>query len=454
MLIIIEVILIVIFLIIGIETIIKLKNSEGKLMKDVRKPLLIRIDIIVVLTIIISILTIVNVFNAKPNNEYKPEFKDPISYTDTNFNTRLIKTVNSSIKSNYLISPYSIEIALSMLKEGAKDNTYDEINNLVNRKINSVSNDKVKVANAIFIKNKFKNYIEESFYNNLKNKYSSEILYDEFKTPKVINNWVNKNTSGMIPKILDTIDKDFVLGLANAIAIDVNWANSFECIGTRSEEFTKADNSKINVEMMHQTYKYDGTKYLDFDNIKGIILPYESGLEFVGIIPNDINEYINSMDSKSFDNIDKNAINASNNLHIRLSLPRFSYSFDLENFKDILISMGIKDVFDRVKADLTNIITKDNLKKVDPNYDNIYVDETIHKTYIDLNERGTKAAAVTYFGIKAEATAIEREYKEVNINFDKPFIYMIRDTKNKEILFFGVVYEPNIWKGSTCSNEK
>lgn len=454
---IIEIILIVILLVLGMETILKIKNSEGKLIKDVRKFLLVRIDIIIVLTIVISILTIVNVFNKKPNTPRKtpkPSFNTPTVYTDANFNIRLIKTVNSSVKSNYLISPYSIEMALNLLKEGAKDNTYDEINNLVNRKINDVSNEKVKVANAMFVKNKFKNYIEKSFYDNLKAKYNSEILYDDFNTPKLINNWVNEHTDKMIPKILDTIDKDFVLGLANAIAIDVDWTNSFECIGTRSEEFTKIDGSNVNVEMMHQTYKHHDAKYFNFDSIKGIILPYKNNLEFVGIIPDNINNYINSLNAESFDNIDKNAINSSDKLHIVLSLPRFSYSFDLNNFKNILIAMGINDVFDPVKSNLTNIITNDNLVKVDPNYDNIYVDEAIHKTYIDLNEKGTKAAAVTYFGIKANATAMEEKYETVQIEFNKPFVYMIRDIKNKEILFFGVVYEPNIWNGSTCSNQK
>lgn len=369
---------------------------------------------------------------------------------DANFNMKLIKTVNSTLKSNYLISPYSIEIALNMLKEGATSNTYTELNNLVNRKINDISGDKVKIANAIFVKNMYKDYMEKQFYDNLKNKYNSEILYDEFKTPDVINNWVNKNTDGMIPSILNGMDPDFVLGLANAVAIDVKWYSPFECINTQSKEFTKNDGSKINVQMMHNSYENEKYKYFDFDSIKGIILPYENNLEFVGIMPNNIDEFINNLSLNKLNDIDKNAISASDKLHIFLSLPRFSYSFDLENFKSILKSMGINDVFNANKASLTNIIKRDNLNKLGIN--NIYVSDAIHKTYIDLNEEGTKAAAVTYFGIKANAM-MPKEYKEVNIDFNRPFIYMIRDNKNKEILFFGVVYEPNIWNGSTCDKK-
>lgn len=451
---IVEGILIVILLILGIETMIKLKNSAGKQIKKIRKPLLLRINIIMVLIVLISILTIVNIFTSKKgaNVIEKPKFNEPSKFSDTDFNINLIKTANSSIEGNYLISPYSIEIALNMLKEGANNTTYDEINRLVNRKINDVSNEKVKVANAVFIKNKFKNYVEKTFYDNLKLKFNSEVLYDEFKTPQVINNWVEKNTDGMIKKILNNMSDDFVLGLANAIAIDVEWQSKFECIGTRSEEFTKSDGSKINVEMMHNTYKSQYFKYFDYDDIKGIVLPYENNLEFIGIIPNDINEYINNLTLDKLVDIDNNAIAASNKLHILLSLPRFSYSFDLKNFKEILITMGIKSVFNSVHSDLTNIITKENLKKVDSKADNIYVSDAIHKTYIELNEKGTKAAAVTYFGIKEASAAIFDDYKEVKIEFNKPFIYMIRDTENKEILFFGVVQTPNVWNGSTCSN--
>lgn len=456
---IINIVLLIALLVLGIETIIKFNKNKDKFDKDVKKSLIMRIDILMILSVLIAIITIANIVIAN-NMKVEPQRieptpvkpSNPTTYDDREFNIKLIKTVNSTLKSNYLISPYSIEVALNMLKEGAKDNTYNEINNLVNRTINDVSNDKVKVANAIFVKNKFRNYIEETFYNSLISKYNSEILYDEFKTPDVINNWVNEHTDNMIPKILDIMDKDFVLGLANAIAIDVEWINEFECENTSNREFTKIDNSKINVEMMHQTYEYGNTKYFDFENITGIVIPYENDLEFVGIIPDNINNYIENLTNDKLNAIDNNLISASNKLHIMLSLPRFSYSFSLNNFKSILISMGIKDVFDPANANLTGIITRDNLGKLNGNYDNIYVDEAIHKTYIDLNEKGTKAAAVTYFGIKANATAIE-DYDIVNIEFNKPFIYMIRDTKNKEILFFGVVYEPNIWNGSTCSEK-
>ena len=90
---------------------------------------------------------------------------------------------------------------------------------------------------------------------------------------------------------------------------------------------------------------------------------------------------------------------------------------------------------------------KDNRDKLNGN---LYVSDAIHKTHIDLNEKGTKAAAVTYFGL-CKSTGIIKEKKSVNIKFYKPFMYMIRDKDTNEMLFFGVVYKPNKWMGSTCS---
>ena len=124
-------------------------------------------------------------------------------------------------------------------------------------------------------------------------------------------------------------------------------------------------------------------------------------------------------------------------------LPRFSYEYSVNNLIDIFRKMGIKEVFEK-NADLSNIF--DN----SPN--KFYVNQAIHKAKIELNEKGTKAAALTFFAIAGNALVMEPP-KVQEINFDRPFAYLIRDAKSKEIMFFGSVYEPNLWNGSTCDNE-
>lgn len=384
---------------------------------------------------------------------------------ENSFNINLIKTVNKDYKDNYLISPYSIEIALNMLKDGANGTTEKQIEKVIGSRTIPIFNvkERISVSNAAFIREKYKELINKTYYEKLNN-YSAEIVYDKFKTPDKINDWVKENTYGMIPQILDEIDEYFVLGLANAVAIDVDWASQFECINTKSDKFTKSDNTVVNVEMMNKKYTEEDIKYFENNDSKGIIIPYMSydkngnnkyeseekdftELEFVGILPNDsIDNYINSLSINKLNSIEKNSIDTKK-YDITVSLPRFSYNFNLDNFKNELIEMGITDVFNKEKSDLTDIVSQENIYKMDA--ERLYVSTAVHKTYIDLNEKGTKAAAVTYFGIESY-NSMEPEKKQKEIKFNKPFIYMIRDKKTKEMLFFGVVEEPNKWKGQTC----
>ena len=410
-----------------------------------------------IIAIIIFITLAITVFTKKRDKDNKPT---PVE--KNNFNINLIKQVDKNRKENYLISPYSIEIALNLLKEGANGNTLKEIENLIgNRELTDLTiKNRLSVANAAFIKKDYQEYVLKSYIKDLENKYNSELLYDEFKTPKVINDWVKNKTNGMIDKILDEINKDFVLGLANALAIDVEWYDSFECENTRSKEFTKDDGSKIEVEMMHKRISSDSYKYLENDNAKGIIIPYksynkttgeedfgDSNLEFIGILPNSsISEYINNLTDNELKDLLSNSKTPSDNLEINLSLPRFKYDYELKDFKEVLMSLGIIDVFNKNNADFTKMIPRNNKTG------NIYVGEAIHKTHIDLNEKGTKAAAVTYFGMFKSTGIMPQEKESINIEFNKPFLYMIIDSKSNEILFLGAVYEPNKWVDSTCEN--
>lgn len=401
--------------------------------------------LLIVILIVAPLVFLTKNLNNKTNNDF---------IRTNNFIIDLIKNVNIVNKNNYLISPYSIEMALNLVKEGASENTYNQINQVLNHDVNINNNDSIYIANAIFVKDTYEKDLNQDYIKALKNKYSSDILIDEFKTPNIINNWVEKNTLGMIPSILDSVDKDFILGLANAIAIDVKWSNPFECSNTTKEEFTKNNKKKINTEMMHQTYQSGDIKYFETEKAKGVILPYqeETNLEFVGILPKeDTSNYINNLTTEELSNIDKNIIEASSKNHIIVSLPRFTYDYDLSTFKDILMNLGIKDAFNPEKANFNRIISKESLAKY--NVENIYINDAIHRAHIELNEEGTKAAAITYFGFKTSSALMSEDYKTYEINFNKTFIYIIRDKTNHSILFFGLVNSPNKWNGSTCTEK-
>ncbi|MBR6073129.1 MAG: hypothetical protein IKP76_02275 [Bacilli bacterium] len=381
-------------------------------------------------------------------NKYNKHERTVIIESD--FNLEVLKRTNEKNNDNYLVSPYSMEQAMAMLKDGASGNTKAQIEKLIGNNTKAINNNSVKDANGVFIKDQYKDVIENNYVKLLKDNHKAELLYDKFDTPEVINKWVNEKTDGMIPTLLNDISKDFVLGLANAIAIDVEWKQPFDGAATRNAEFTKKDGTKMNVNMMHNSYESDdGAYYIKSKKAQGIIIPYkdDTNLEFIAIMPDEnIDEYIKKLDKKEFETLEESKRSSSRSLHINLGLPKFSYSYDYNKFMEMLKDMGMTDAFDEKNADFTNIIARNYMKKV--GIENLYVSTAIHKTYIDLNEKGTKAAAVTYFGLD-KATAIREEYDIINISFNKPFLYMIRDKKNNTLLFTGVVNTPSEYVKNT-----
>ena len=193
--------------------------------------------------------------------------------------------------------------------------------------------------------------------------------------------------------------------------------------------------NKIKTDMMHNFYT-NGVQYFKDDKKEGVIIPYKSDendkyeLELIAYLPK--GKIKNFIENITEDDIDiKDDIIDKSNLRIYLSIPKFEYDFDLENFMEVLQTMGINDVFDSNEADLSRAL-KDT---------KAYVSTAIHKTRIEVSEKGTKASAVTYFGVE-QSVAYEPEYKEIKIDFNKPFIYMIREKNTKELLFFGTLYNP------------
>ena len=398
-------------------------------------------NIIIIGVLLIILVFLVFIIKGFHDGMFKHERRNII---ESDFNLEVLKKTNEFNDDNYLISPYSMEVALSMLKDGANGDTKNQIERVIGNSTPSIKNDSVHIANGIFIKDEYKDVINNQYVKQLQDNRSAQVLYDKFDTPTVINNWVKENTKGMIPSIMDDISKDFVLGLANAIAIDVEWETPFNGDATRQAEFTKKDGTKMNVNMMHNEYSQEGSiEYIKSDKAQGVIIPYKekTDLEYVAIMPNgDIDDYIKNLSAKEFEKLDGSKRTASKDLHINLGLPKYSYSYDFSKFMDMLKSIGISDVFNATRADLTNIMPRDYMTK--KGIENLYVSTAIHKTYIDLNEKGTKAAAVTYFGID-KALGIREEYETINISFNKPFLYMIRDKKNNVVLFTGVVNTPS-----------
>lgn len=406
-----------------------------------------KIAMICITTFVITFIVSFLFLTSKHKNENKPPEEPETPKVATadymDFDFEMIKALNDDYSENTLISPLSIAYALNMLNEGAQGDTRTQITELLgNYKLlkNVNVENRISLANGLFIKNDYKEQVNTPFIETLKNNYSADVLFDEFKDPKVINDWASEKTYKMIKEVVKEISNDFVLGVANAIAIDVNWLTQFECDNTGSETFTLIDGKTLETAMMHET---DKVTYIKSDNAQGIIKDYEEyngiGLEYIAILPNsNIKEYINSFDKNELDTLLKNKTYPSGKIEINLALPKYTYDFDYTNFMNALKSLGMKDAFEGDKANFHNIM------------DNIYVSQAIHKSHIELSENGTKAAAVTFFGLDKNAM-FEEEKEKIDIKFDKPFLYLIKEKNSNNIWFFGTVYEPMKIEDHKCN---
>lgn len=231
---------------------------------------------IILISIAITLIIIVGAICLRMTlTKQKPE-PEPAPIVQTqNFDETIIKKTHETMNSNnYMISPMSIAYALTMTKEGASSTTRDELQRLVgNYDIKNINiQNRIGIANALFISDRYTQFLNKDYKNTLLNKYNSEILVDSFQTPDVINNWVKEKTYNMIPKAMEQISPDFVLGITNAIAIDVEWEEDFPCEHTRPQEFTTESGHKFDVEMM---YAESGFSYISDDSVRGIVKDYK-----------------------------------------------------------------------------------------------------------------------------------------------------------------------------------
>lgn len=399
-----------------------------------------QISIIIALMIISIIILTLIFFRVIYSNLEEPNLDN--SSTNSSFDYSLIKETNKNKSSNYLISPYSIKTVLSIIKDGTNNSSLKELNDVMGnfRRGNITSKNVVADANLLLINKKYKDGINKNYISKIEKSYDAEIKYSNI-TPNNINNWVDNKTNHMIPTLVDSVNPETLIEVINAISMKASWDSEFDCKNTYISEFNTIDGSIINTIMMVS----NDAQYIENDTAKGIIKKYKTykndnhkkvNLDFVAIMPNDgIDSYIENFNSEEFRNL-LSTKDKYKNEDVSLKLPRFKYNYDFNNLKDILINMGIKSIFDS-SADLS--------KMTESNSKDLYVSSINHKSYIEVNEKGTKASAATNASINKMAS----EDVPIDIEFDKPFIYIIKQSNSDDILFFGVVYTPTVSNNET-----
>ena len=360
------------------------------------------------------------------------------SHTITDFSIRLFKECYKTGE-NQLISPVSVLAALGMCTNGAEGETLTQMEQVlgadrdtINRCIlgymsNLTQNEKSKLsmANSIWFEERLKDVSKEFLQTNA-NYYSADIYrrtFDE-KAKKEINKWVKNKTDGMIDKILDEdMDKDTVMYLINALSFEAEWENIYRSTSVRDGVFTTETGEKRNVTFM---FSNEG-EFLEDDNTTGFI-KYYKGREyaFAALLPKEnisMTDYIASLTGSKIEDL----LSSSDSSLVYAKLPKFSYDYSI-SLNETLKALGMTEAFDPYRADLSGIAS--------PTEGNIYINDVLHKTFITVDEKGTKAGAVTRTNTNDGAPPVFHE-----VFLDRPFVYILIDCNSNTPFFIGTVID-------------
>lgn len=341
---------------------------------------------------------------------------------------------------NLLISPLSVTLALSMTANGAVGDTLTEMENVLGlpvqelneyflsyvRGIPEEENCKLHIANSLWMKDDFD--VKQSFLQTGANYYSAPVYASPFnnQTVKDINNWVKINTDGMIKNMLDDINPDAVMYIVNALSFDARWSSVYKREQVRDGVFTKSDGTEQTVKFLHDTGYYP---YFEDGSAAGFIKSYEGGrYAFAAILPNEditLEEYIGGLTSEGLYDM----IKEPEYYKTVTALPKFSYECDT-SLNDPLKLLGMSAAFGEKSADFSGMGTSPD--------GNIYIARVLHKTFIAVDELGTKAGAATVVEMTGESAAPAEE-KIKYVILDRPFFYMIIDCEANIPIFMGTV---------------
>lgn len=388
-------------------------------------------------------------------DEYKSEGKQSISTLNLSDckedGNQIMQSISidifkqaASSKKNSMVSPISVITALGMVENGASGNTKAEMEKAFGMETGAMtrwlkdwtevqkskSDDKktkINIANAFWY-NKASGFKPASEYKQiLKNDFSAEIKGGNFdqSTVNQINMWVDKQTEGMIKKLVNRLDADDMTVLANAVAFQDKWTEPYSKSQVKKENFTLENGTKKKMNLMYSKEE----SYFHDDMATGFAKPYKSGYKFVAILPNEgvtVKEYLDKMSGDSFAAF----LESEEEARVNAVMPAFKSEYSVDDMVSVLKKMGIEDLFDSSSADLSGM--------GDAGGQNLFVGDIIHKTFIEVDREGTKAAAVT--GVIVKATSMmPAPLNEYTVRLDRPYIYAIIDEETQIPVFMGTM---------------
>lgn len=354
----------------------------------------------------------------------------------TDFGMRLFRA-SFDEKKNTLISPYSVLAALAMTANGAEGQTLSQMDAVLGQSRDCLNSwykcgtdpddDVLHLANGIWFKDDPGLAVKEEFLQKNAKYFDAGIYKAPFDdtTRQDINSFVEEHTHGMIQDILDKIPEEAVMYLVNALAFEAQWQEVYKENQVHDATFITENSIRQDMELMWS----EENLYLENDLATGFIKPYQSKNDryaFAVLLPKEgvtVKEMVEALDGKQLQSLLANPQTVT----VDTAIPKFEVEFDTE-MSEILMAMGMTDAFDSNLADFSGLGASEN--------GNIYLSRVIHKTFISVAEKGTKAGAATVVEVAAEA-AMEEEVKSVIL--DRPFLYMIVDRTSNTPIFMGAL---------------
>jgi len=343
---------------------------------------------------------------------------------------------------NIVVSPFSVGMAMTMVLSGASGETAKEMAKVLENTLSKEGMDKaagtltdrinalngqdteISTANALCLCEDGKT-LSDSYKNVLKRDYRAEM----FSSPVVgpINAWVAKRTRGKIETILDSLPPNCVCVILNAVYFKGKWLREFDSKRTRPAPFHLTAAKKVKIPMMTQTKRFALAKG---DGFRAISLPYKGGkLAMVVLLPDkldglgDVTEKLSDANvSKLLDDLEKPRAGKETNV----AMPKFKIEYGaglIPAFKQL----GMRLPFSSKDADFGGMLGKKSALGA------VWIADIQHKAFIEVDEKGTEAAAATAVVMQTKSVRMEIEM----FSIDHPFLFMIVERKTKSILFMG-----------------
>jgi serpin B len=346
---------------------------------------------------------------------------------------------------NMFLSPSSVAYALAMTYNGAEGETQQAmakalaLQGMTLQELNQANaalkamlanlDPKVQlaIANSLWARKGLT--FKTDFITRNKEFYAAEVTTLDFSAPgapATINTWVGKNTQGKITKIIDRIDDDAILYLINAIYFKGAWAAEFDRKKTKDGVFTLRDGRKKKHSMMSQSGRYN---YYQDSNFQAVSLPYGQGRVSMYIFlpskSSSLKKFYENLNAENWEGW----MSQFSSMKGDIVLPRFKVEYEVV-LNEALKALGMEVAFDKQRANFGGMCAISSGA-------NVFIDQVRHKTFVEVNEEGTEAAAATSVGIGI--TSVQPTFSMV---IDRPFFLAIRDNQTGAVLFMGSIVEP------------